>query len=248
MKKTLYKMGSILLFGILGMKSLAAPLLPMKFDKKIDGNGGYQEYQVENPTNETLRYKIYKKPESKDLRDKGIVGSMDKWIDFYPKILTIPPKSKGIVKMAIKAPKSAKPGEYAARIGTSPVAIPKVGESAETINAQISLPVGTEIQIFGYVGDVAPKIEGQLKEKKTGNGSFVAGKVKNTGTAGIGILASYRYKDTTGTHAKIIPLGRIMPGKEIEVDTSTIKNSKEHKVLALSIKEDGGTTSFLTYK
>lgn len=39
-----------------------------------------------------------------------------------------------------------------------------------------------------------------------------------------------------------------MPGQEIKVDTSTVKNSKEHKVLALSIKEDGGTTSFLTYK
>lgn len=247
MKKTVYKIGSLLLFGILGIKSLAVPLLPMKFDKRIDGNGSYQEYQVDNPTNETLRYKIYKKPEPKDLTDKGIIGSMDKWIEFYPKILTIPPKSKGIVKVAIKAPKNVKQGEYAARVGTTPVAIPKVGENGETINAQISLPVGTEIQIFGYVGDIAPKIEGELKEKKTENGSFVTGNIKNTGSAGVGILASYRYKDTTGTHTKILSLGRIMPGQEIKVDTSTVKNSKEHKVLALSIKEDGGTTSFLTY-
>ena len=248
MKKILYKINMILLFGILGIKSFGVPLLPMKFDKRIDGNGGYQEYQVENTTNETLRYKIYKKPETKDLTSKGIVGSMDKWIDFYPKILTIPPKSRGIVKMAIKAPRNAKVGEYAARIGTSPVIIPKIGEKGEAINAQISLPIGTEIQIFGYVGDITPKIEGDLKEKKGKNGSFVTGKIKNIGTAGIGLLAHYRYKDSKGIHTKMISLGRVMPGNEIEIDTSTIEDSENHRVLNFTVKEDGGTSIFLVYK
>lgn len=220
----------------------------MKFDKRIDGNGGYQEYQVDNPTNETIRYKIYKKPETKDLRDKGILGSMDRWIDFYPKILTIPPKSRGIVKMAIKAPRNAKVGEYAARIGTVPIAIPKAGGEAETINAQISLPVGTEIQIFGYVGELAPKVEGNLKEKKTQKGSFVEGKIKNTGTAGVNLLAVYRYRDSTGTQTKLIPLGRLVVGDEIEIDTSRINDTKGHKALELSIKEDGGSITFVTYK
>lgn len=248
MRRLINKIVLVLLFGILGIRSFSVPLLPMKFDKRIDGSGGYQEYQVENPTNETLRYRIYKKPEINDLTSKGIVGSMDKWIEFYPKILTIPPRSKGIVKLAIKAPKGAKQGEYAARIGTSPVAIPKVGENSSAVNAQISLPVGTEIQIFGYVGDITPKIQGDLKEKKNENGSFVAGKIKNMGTAGVGVLAYYRYKDSKGVHSKIIPLGRIMPKNEITIDTSTIKDSKNHKVLELSIKQDGGSTTFITYE
>lgn len=220
----------------------------MKFDKRIDGNGGYQEYQVDNPTNETIRYKIYKKSETKDLRDKGILGSMDRWIDFYPKILTIPPKSRGIVKMAIRAPKNTKVGEYAARIGTVPIAIPKAGGEAETINAQISLPVGTEIQIFGYVGELVPKVEGSLKVKKTQKGSFVEGKIKNTGTAGVNLLAVYRYKDSTGIQTKLMPLGRLVVGNEIEIDTSRINDTKDHKALELSIKEDGGSTTFVTYK
>lgn len=247
MKKILNKMNIILIFAILGINTLATPLLPMKFDKRIDENGGYQEYQVDNPTNETLRYKIYKKPETKDLSSKGIVGSMDKWIDFYPKILTIPPRSKGIVKMAIKAPKNTKPGEYAARVGTSPVAIPKVGEKGESINAQISLPIGTEIQIFGYVGDITPKIEGELKEKKTENGDYIVGKIKNVGNAGVGILAQYRYRDKIGTHMKIVPIGRIMPGDEITVDTSDMLKENQ-KILEFSIKEDGGSKTFLSYK
>ena len=220
----------------------------MKFDKRIDGNGGYQEYQVDNPTNETIRYKIYKKSETKDLRDKGILGSMDRWIDFYPKILTIPPKSRGIVKMAIRAPKNTKVGEYAARIGTVPIAIPKAGGEAETINAQISLTVGTEIQIFGYVGELVPKVEGSLKVKKTQKGSFVEGKIKNTGTAGVNLLAVYRYKDSTGIQTKLMPLGRLVVGDEIEIDTSRINDTKDHKALELSIKEDGGSTTFVTYK
>lgn len=237
-----------ILFGILGMSSLASSLLPMKFDKRIDGNGGYQEYQVENPTNETVRYKIYKKPEIRDLKDKGIIGSMDRWIEFYPKILTIPPRSRGVVKLAIKAPKSAAVGEYAARVGTLPIAIPKTGGEGSAINAQISLPIGTEMQIFGYVGELAPKVEGTLKEKKTEKGSFVAGKIKNIGTSGVNILAFYRYRDSTGTQTKIMPLGRLTPGDEIEIDTSRISGTKEHKALELSIKEDGGNTAFVTYR
>lgn len=243
------KLGKILLFLMLGISSFAATMLPMKFDKRIDGKGGYQEYQIQNPTNKTVRYRIFKKPEPKDLTDQGIVGSMDRWIDFYPKILTIPPRSNGIVKVAIKSPPGAKSGEYAARIGTSPVAIPKIGKSGEAINAQITLPVGVEMQIFGYVGEIEPKIEGNLQAKKDGDGTFIGGKIENNGTAGISLLLAYRYSDETGTHSKLIPLGRLMPGNDITIDTALMKGgSRKHKALELAVKEDGGSKTYLSLK
>lgn len=243
------KLRIVLGFFFVGSTIFGATMLPMKFDKRIDGNGGYQEYQIENPTNDTVRYKIYRKAESKDLTEKGIVGGMEKWIDFYPKIITIPPKTKGIVKVAIKAPVTAKTGEYVARIGTTPLAIPKVGKSGEAIEAQISLPLGVEMQIFGYVGDIEPKLEGDLKVKNEGGGTFIKGKIINNGTAGISILASYRYSNESGMHGKIVPLGRIMPGTEVEIDTSLLnEKGKKHKAIVLEIKEDGGSKTFLSVK
>lgn len=235
-----------LLYIAICVQTFGAMMLPMKFDKRIDGtNGGYQEYQIANSTDETVRYKIYKKSEPKDLEDKRITGDMSRWIQYYPKIITIPPKSTGIVKVAIKSPLGAKEGEYVARLGTSPLEVPKLGESKNVVSPQINLPIGMEMKIFGYVGDIAPKLESDIKSFKNSNGTYFKGKIKNIGTAGMKILASYRYKDSTGTHSTMIPLGRIYPDGEISIDTSTIEKSINHKGLEIEIKEDGGNKVFL---
>lgn len=238
-----------LLYLVLCVQSFATMMLPMKFDKRIDGtNGGYQEYQIPNSTDKTVRYKIYKKAEPEDLSKYGVIGSMDKWMQYYPKIITIPPKSVGIVKLGIKAPPGTKPGEYAARIGTTPIAIPELNRGGNAIAPQISVPIGMEMQIFGYVGEGTPKIVGDLKTINKNNGTFVSGKIKNEGQVGVALLASYRYKDSTGTHSTTTNLGRLMPGEETTIDSSVIKDSKNHKVLDLIITQDGGNEKFLEFK
>lgn len=238
-----------LLYLIFYIQSFATMMLPMKFDKRIDGiNGGYQEYQISNPTDKTVRYKIYKKPETEDLSKYGVVGSMDKWMQYYPKIITIPPKSVGIVKLGIKAPPGTKHGEYAARIGNSPISIPDINRIGSVITPQISVPIGTEMQIFGYVGKGIPKIIGDLKIMKKGTGTFVVGTIKNEGEVGVALLASYRYKDSKGTHTSTTSLGRLMPGEKTKIDSSVIKESKNHRVLELVVTQDGGNERFLEFR
>lgn len=238
-----------LLYLVLCVQSFATMMLPMKFDKRIDGtNGGYQEYQIQNPTDKTVRYKIYKKAEPEDLSKYGVIGSMDKWMQYYPKIITIPPKSVGIVKLGIKAPPGTKRGEYAARIGTTPITIPELNRDGEAIAPQISVPIGMEMQIFGYVGDGVPKIVGDLKTKNNAKGTFISGKIKNEGQVGVDLLASYRYKDNTGIHTSTTSLGRLMPGEETSIDSSVIKDSNNHKFLDLLITQDGGNEKFLEFK
>lgn len=242
------KIVKTLLYLAFSIQTFAAFMLPMKFDKKIDNDSGYQEYQIENSTNKTVRYKIYKKTEPEDMKDKGIVGDMTKWIQYYPKILTIPPKTTGIVKLAIRAPKGTKPGEYVARIGTSPLAIPSVGDNQEAISPQISVPLGSEMRIFGYVGDIAPKIEGDFKTVEVEEEKFFKGTIKNTGEAGMKLIAVYKYSDKDGKHSSIVPLGRVYPGTEITIDTKPTKSNGKHKGIELEIKEDGGHQSFLKIK
>lgn len=235
-----------LLYLVLCVQSFATMMLPMKFDKRIDGtNGGYQEYQIPNSTDKTVRYKIYKKAVSEDLEDKRIVGDMTRWIEYYPKIITIPPKSTGIVKVLIKAPPKSKEGEYVARLGTSPLPIPNTGESGESISPQINLPIGMEMRIFGYVGDLEPIFESDIKPYKTAKGKYFKGKIRNIGKAGVKTLMTYKYKDSSGSHNDTVQLGRIHPNGEIELDTSTIKESKNHKGIEITVKEDGGNRVFL---
>lgn len=242
------KIVKTLLYLAFSIQTFAAFMLPMKFDKKIDNDSGYQEYQIENSTNKTVRYKIYKKTEPEDMKGDGIVGDMTKWIQYYPKILTIPPKTTGIVKLAIRAPKGTKPGEYVARIGTSPLAIPSVGDNQEAVSPQISVPLGSEMRIFGYVGDIAPKIEGDFKTVEVEGEKFFKGTIKNTGEAGMQLIAVYKYSDKDGKHSSVAPLGRAYPGAEITIDTKPTKSNGKHKGIELEIKEDGGHQSFLKIK
>lgn len=234
-----------LLYVMLSVQTFASFMLPMKFDKRIDGYRGYQEYQIQNSTNKTVRYKVYKKSDPKDLEVKGVVGDMTKWIEYYPKILTIPPKSTGIIKLAIKAPSKTREGEYVARIGTNPLSIPKMEESVDGgVTPQISVPVGFEMNIFGYVGDLAPKIEGDFKTIEENGERYFKGNIKNIGTAGMKMIAVYRYKDSDGEHNNIVPLGRVVVGAEVSIDTKPLKNIGNHRAIELEIKEDGGSKSF----
>lgn len=242
------KIARTLLYLAFSVQTFAAFMLPMKFDKKIDGEGGYQEYQIQNSTDKTVRYKIYKKVEPDDMKDKGIVGDMTKWIDYYPKILTIPAKSTGIVKLAIRAPKGVKTGEYVARIGTSPLAIPSVGNDRDAIAPQISVPIGSEMRIFGYVGDIAPQIEGDFKTVEGDGEKFFKGTIKNTGKAGMKMIAVYKYSDKDGKHSDIVSLGRVYPDTEVTINTKPVKSNGKHKAIELEIKEDGGHQSFLKIK
>lgn len=242
-KKMIY-----LLFLFVVCQSFATGFLPMKFDKRIDGEGGYQEYQIQNGTDEILRYRVVVSGKEEDI-ENGIVGNMDKWIEYYPKIITIKPKSTGIVKVAIKAPSYAKPGEYAARLGIVPISVPQISENGgESFGAQISLPISFTMRIFGYIGEGSPKITADLKVKKTERGTFLDGVIRNEGDVGVNLMGNYSYVDSEGRGRKSMPLGRISPGGKVEMDTSRLQDTKAHRFTEFVITGDGDNREYYRYK
>ena len=158
---------NIILFFIFTINLFAFKLSPDHFDKRIDGKGSSEEITFWNDSNESVRYKIYVEKVDDGSPD------MSKWVEVYPKVLTIKPKSTGKVRVFAKAPTTAKEPEYQFFLGARTIAIPK-NEGGGT---QLSMPINLKMRMYGYNGDIKPlvnlknhefiKDDSQLKFKGT---------------------------------------------------------------------------------
>lgn len=157
---------------------------PSYYDQRIDGEGGYAEINYKNTGNDALRYKFILYP--------GEKNDMSKWIELYPKVLTIPPKSIGKLKIFAKAPTGVKEGEYNFSLYAKPIVIPtiKKGEKENKISVNATTIISMNIGLSGYVGD--PKLKENIKFEKfnfynNGKGISLNGEVKNNSFRGVSI-------------------------------------------------------------
>lgn len=135
------------------VSSAVMSISPVYFNQRIDGAGGYQEYEIGNDSYNTVRYKIDVLP---DVKDKKEFERMKKWIEVYPKVLTIKPKSSGKVKVMIKADRDAKRGEYNFVVTPTPIVIPKITEKKTQEKIAViktETPLVLTLGIDGYVGE-----------------------------------------------------------------------------------------------
>lgn len=224
MLKKIIKVTYIGVFFILTIiNTFTMSIGPIYFNQRIDGSGGYQEYEIDNTSFSTKRYKIQVTPQTSN---KELMKQMEKWVEVYPKVLTIPPKSTGKVKVLIKSPPNTKPGEYSFTLAPTPITIPTLENkngNSKLATIGINAPLHFSMALNGYVGNLGDvfkdiKIE-KLKDK---NGLKV--KIENNmkREVALDILVTdnkTRYRDIL----------RIKAGKTIE---KTYKNGKK-----LEIKE-----------
>lgn len=208
---------------LITITSFSMSIGPVYFNQRIDGAGGYQEYEIDNETFNTQRYKIQITP---DTTDKNLQKEMQKWVEVYPKVLTIPAKGMGKVKVMIKAPANTKIGEYKFILSPTPITIPtlenKKGDSKLSsigIKASLHFSMG----LNGYVGNLGD-IYKDFKIEKLNDSTGLKIKLKNDmkREVALDILVTdnkTRYRD----------LLKVKAGKEIE---KLYKNAKK-----LEIKE-----------
>ena len=129
---------------------------PTTLDKNIKV-GAYQEFTFYNDTTIPFRYKIT--PVA--MKDNKIVKDMSKWVEVYPKIVTVNPTESKKFKVYIKADKNAEAGDYGTFLNIRQMSAPKLkGEEEEqNIGAGMVIMVNLNMGIYGYVGDKEPKIE-----------------------------------------------------------------------------------------
>ena len=151
-------------------------LAPTALDKNIKA-GAYQEFTLFNDTTIPFRYKITPMAMTENKK----VIDMSKWIEVYPKIVTVKPTEAKKFKVYVKADKGALEGDYGAFLSIKQMSAPKLkGEEAENLGAGMVVMVNLNMGIYGYVGDEVPKIEviEPSVYKKEGK-SFLKMKVKN---------------------------------------------------------------------
>ena len=174
LKKLILK---FLLFTAVSLSASAyINLSPTTLDKNIKA-GAYQEFTLFNDTTIPFRYKITPMAMTENKK----VIDMSKWIEVYPKIVTVKPTEAKKFKVYVKADKGALEGDYGAFLSIKQMSAPKLkGEEAENLGAGMVVMVNLNMGIYGYVGDEVPKIEVTEPSvyKKEGK-SFLKMKVKN---------------------------------------------------------------------
>lgn len=151
-------------------------LSPTTLDKNIKA-GAYQEFTLYNDTTIPFRYKITPMAMSENKK----VMDMSKWIEVYPKIVTVRPSESKKFKVYVKAKPDSPEGDYGAFLNIRQMSAPKLkGEETENLGVGMVVMVNVNMGIYGYVGDEVPKIEvvDPSVYKKEGK-SFLKMKVKN---------------------------------------------------------------------
>lgn len=167
----------VLLFTAVSISAFAyINLSPTTLDKNI-GVGAYQEFSLYNGTTIPFRYKItpVAMTENKKVMD------MSKWIEIYPKIVTVKPTESKKFKVYVKAKPDSLEGDYGAFLNIRQMSVPKLkGEKDESIGAGAVIMVNVNMGIYGYVGDENPKIETTIPVIYQKNGkSFLKMKLMN---------------------------------------------------------------------
>lgn len=216
---------------------------PTTLDKNIKV-GAYQEFTFYNDTTIPFRYKITPMA----MTGNKIVKDMSKWVEVYPKIVTVNPTESKKFKVYIKADKNAETGDYGTFLNIRQMSAPKLKgeEEDQNIGAGMVIMVNLNMGIYGYVGDKEPKIETTEPNvyKKDGK-SFLKMKLNNKTNRlvrlkievegnknyfyTVGETRAFKGQTLTFDH-EIKRIGKSKASKVIITDVETSKVIKEIKI------------------
>ncbi|MGL5277735.1 MAG: hypothetical protein ACRC8M_01460 [Cetobacterium sp.] len=218
----------ISLFGLLSLNSYSFELQNIYFNQRMDGaDGGYREFYIKNKYLTKQRYKINILP--------GSLKDASKFIEIYPKVITIEPQSKGTIKVFAKTPKDVKKQEYDFKLQFQPVNIPTLAKRKEgIISGTSNISIAPIIELNGYVGDInfneALKFENIQVMKDSHKGIIVKGNLSNNSYASLDFGAeAYGTNEFLYGSSYIGNIPANTKNKEIELKFPMIKNPKDLK-------------------
>lgn len=230
----------ILVFFIVSLVTFSFQMSPISFEKRIDNGQGFKEFYFPNTGNKTIRYKFTPLPGSVHR------GDMSKWVELYPKILTIKPEETGVLKVFIQAPKEAPEGEYGFLLDSLPIEVLDKDEQSKDIKAASTVKIRTAIELVGYIGDIRPilKLEKYKIFSKDKNIDIDFIFKNNSDKRGVELTALIK-----GKNNKVIrrDLGRVGKSKELETIIE-LKGVSERDFYELEIVETSTNISLLKTK
>lgn len=206
----------ILLFILLSFYSFAFEFSPMGFDKRLDTGEGYGEFQYTNSTLDVQRYKI-------SILDNGKENNISQYVSVYPKILTVKPKSVGVIKIYVQTPPTLKKGLYGFILRSEGVPVPFLQKrDSGKLTPAVSMKTAVNLEMQAYVGEVGNEFEISnekivTKETKDGkNKKYYTAKLKNKN--GRGYELGVCFLDSVGSIISVIPKGRLGNNGELTLE------------------------------
>lgn len=148
---------------------------PTFFDKSIDFEGSYQEFTLFNQSSETVLYRIYCEPYNKNPN-----RDMSKWVNFYPRSLTLAPGESGKIQITVASNSKIEAGEYSAVLGIRE--LPIYEKIVKDKSSGIGILTDLKLVLNGYAGDISPKLVfSNLNLHVTPNKITLNGGVENRG-------------------------------------------------------------------
>lgn len=191
-------------YVIFYLNSLGVQLSPLTFRFPLE-KGRTQELNVINPSEESVRYKV-RLEQPDNLKDPKLY--MGEWIRYYPKILSVPPKSTRVVRFRATPPKDLVDGEYRAYLILEEMPKkeelpPKVEikDEEEDSSGEIESILKTRfifyLGLYGEKGELEPKVEFQnlTLTKASEEKLQLNGKILNLGNVSVKSIALITFKD-----------------------------------------------------
>lgn len=230
----------ILVFFIVSLVTFSFQMSPISFEKRIDKGQGFKEFYFPNTGNKTIRYKFTSLPGSAHR------GDMSKWVELYPKILTIKPEQTGVLKVFVQAPKETPEGEYGFLLDSLPIEVLDKDEQSKDIKAASTVKIRAAIELVGYVGDIKPilKLEKYKISSKGKNIDIDFILKNNSDKRGVELTALIKGKNNKTLRRD---LGRIGKSKELETAIE-LKGVSERDFYELEIIETSTNISLLKTK
>jgi hypothetical protein len=109
--------------------------------------GGYREFYLENTELTKVRYRVSVL--------KGDVADISSNVEVYPKVLTVEPKSVGVLKVFAKASEGMEKRQYDFKLQFTPINIPTLSKAKEgnKITGSTQISISPVIGMKGYVGE-----------------------------------------------------------------------------------------------
>ena len=214
---------------------------PTSLDKNI-GEGAYEEFTLYNNTKFPIRYKVT----AFEMKE-GVVKDMSKWMEIYPKVLTVEPLGEKSFKLYIKSPQNAANGDYGAFLNIRQVSVPKLKSDDKTnISSGLTVMTNLNMGLYGYVGNETPDIEIEnLKIVTRENKNYLSLDLENRTDRLVRLQV-----EVEDEKKGIYPVGEFRVLKEqtalIDHEIKNLSNKSMGKKVLIKNKEDGKVLKIFT--
>lgn len=121
---------------------------PLNFDKRVDGDGAFQEFFIRNDSKKTMKYQI-------NVLSNNKKNDISQYVKIYPKVITVEPFTNGSFKVFAEDDVEIPQGELGFMLEIKSLKVPElqnVGEKEN--NSSVEFKINLNLEMFAYKGEV----------------------------------------------------------------------------------------------